>query len=362
MCEAFSNAGYNVTLFVGGTSDDNSRSSLSAYYGVDYSDISIEIVKGEGRGLELRIALLSMYCFLTSIFKKHVPEMIFSRNLYAAFFFAYLLKRKVVYESHSPDTGFRKLLQKMVITRKRVTTVVISEALKTVLMEHHDLDKACINVFHDAAPSGRNIQPKSKREGLRKTLYEEVGITDNSLLVGYFGHLYSGRGLEVIQAMAAARPRVTFLVFGGNESDISKRRKNNKLNNLYFGGYIAHNDAIQLMSAMDILLMPYQRQVSIGISGHDTAKWMSPMKMFEYLAAGVPIISSNLPVLTEILHNGENALLVPPDDYSSWIEALDTLINKPSLAASLAKQGHEDYASKYTWDIRSRNIIDAMTN
>ena len=51
------------------------------------------------------------------------------------------------------------------------------------------------------------------------------------------------------------------------------------------------------MLAVDILIMPYQKNVAIGAKGHDTARWMSPMKMFEYMASGNPIISSNLAAL-----------------------------------------------------------------
>ena len=68
--------------------------------------------------------------------------------------------------------------------------------------------------------------------------------------------------------------------------------------------------------------MPYQRNVSIGIKGSNTADWMSPLKLFEYMSSGVPIISSDLPVLREILEDRRNALLVPPKNFDSWDEAL----------------------------------------
>ena len=89
--------------------------------------------------------------------------------------------------------------------------------------------------------------------------------------------------------------------------------------------------------------MPYQTKVSIGSKGHDTGRWMSPMKMFEYMAAGVPIISSDLPVLREILRNEENALLVSPSKHKEWCMALDRLSNDPVLAESIGKCAYSDY-------------------
>ena len=103
--------------------------------------------------------------------------------------------------------------------------------------------------------------------------------------------------------------------------------------------------------------MPYQAKVSIGVKGHDTGRWMSPMKMFEYMAAGVPVISSDLAVLREILINEKNALLVSPSDPTKWCEALDLLINEAGLSKSIGTQAHMDYLQKYTWGIRARAIL-----
>ena len=91
-------------------------------------------------------------------------------------------------------------------------------------------------------------------------------------------------------------------------------RKINKSKNLIYMGYFRNKDARKLMSCMDALLMPYQNKVSIGKTKSDTSKWMSPMKMFEYLASGVPVFSSNLPVLQEILIDNVNVFLVSPED------------------------------------------------
>ena len=96
--------------------------------------------------------------------------------------------------------------------------------------------------------------------------------------------------------------------------------------------------------------MPYQAKVSIGVKGHDTGRWMSPMKMFEYMAAGVPVISSDLAVLREILINEKNALLVSPpiplNGAKHWI-------------FSLMKQGYLNLLGhKHIW-ITFKNILGA---
>ena len=81
------------------------------------------------------------------------------------------------------------------------------------------------------------------------------------------------------------------------------------------------------MSRCDVLLMPYQRKVSIGDHSADTSRWMSPMKMFEYMAAKKPFISSDLDVLREVLTDEVNALLVDPENVKAWDKALKRLIS-----------------------------------
>lgn len=158
--------------------------------------------------------------------------------------------------------------------------------------------------------------------------------------------------------MAKARPNILFLVYGGEPDDVIFRsQRNNKLQNIFFGGHIKHPKAQELMRCVDCLLMPYQLSVSIGGKGHDTGRWMSPMKMFEYMATGVPIISSDIPVLREVLRNGENAILVPHDDTLEWCNALDRLNENSNLADNIGRQAYYDYKKKYTWKVRAKKIL-----
>jgi glycosyltransferase involved in cell wall biosynthesis len=104
--------------------------------------------------------------------------------------------------------------------------------------------------------------------------------------------------------------------------------------------------------------MPYQREVSVS-GGGNTASYMSPMKMFEYMATGRTIIASDLPVLREVLDES-NAALCNPDDISDWRDAL--LRAKTDLAWSekLAVKSLGD-VEKFTWKRRVSNILESMT-
>ena len=85
-----------------------------------------------------------------------------------------------------------------------------------------------------------------------------------------------------------------FHLVGGRESDLAERRSGDLPANLVFHGFVPPAMVPGMMGSCQALLMPYQRKVTILGEG-DTSRWMSPLKMFEYLASGVPLISSDIP-------------------------------------------------------------------
>lgn len=326
-------------------------------YGVDTGSLNIVTFWNKiDKFATLQIAFFSIFHLLIN--KR--PDIIISRNLYASFFLA-ILRKPLLFETHQLEYGFRKYLQKKILSSKHTTTILISHELKKILIKHHNAVPVKSIVLPDAARDGITPISSSLR---RKSLYEIYPDLEREWIgvCGYFGHLYSGRGIEIIEKIAFKRPNILFLIFGGNQDEIKNKEKLNQQSNLVYMGFVPHLRAQHLMKLFDILLMPYQKNVSIGIKGHDTAKWMSPMKMFEYMATGVPIVSSNLTVLREVLINNVNALLVSHDNVDEWINAIDKLIEDKELAKKIGAQSHKDYNNLYTWSQRAKRIIDANLN
>ena len=311
-CDALSRTGADVTLFARRSvpKGEDLSSSIEQQYGVNCNHFRVSsFFCNSHRATNLSIALLAIVKLLANTW----PDAILSRNLYAAFLIANVFRKPLIFETHQLESGFRKYLQRALMTCRHVSTIAISEKLVKCLSDHHGIAPSRPYILHDAAPNGICPMPIEKRRSQLEILIPE-SIGNWSGVCGYFGHLYEGRGIEIIEAIADARPNVLFLVFGGNDFQIQTKRLNNSRSNLIFCGHVEHEVALNIMRAVDILLMPYQKKVSIGSGAHDTARWMSPMKMFEYMSSSVPIISSDLPVLRDILTDGENALLVPPEN------------------------------------------------
>jgi len=181
-----------------------------------------------------------------------------------------------------------------------------------------------------------------------------------TLTIGYTGHLYAGRGIDLLLKLALVRPQLRFVVVGGEPTSVEHWRQEARsagAANLEFVGFVPNADLPRYQSACDVLVMPSQRQMA-GSSGGDIGGVASPMKVFEYLAAGRAILASDLPVFREVLSES-NAFLAPPEDVDAWAQALDDLSAHPDRRARLGEQARRD-ATQYAWTARARRSLEGI--
>lgn len=355
-CCALSKQGCQVVLYAKRAMQDPSdlNEVVSQSYGADLSNVKlVTFFKQSSRADALMIALMSWFHIMLHSWR----DMVLSRNLYAAYILS-LLGRPITYETHDLEFGFRKKLQKFCLTRSRNHVVVISKKLSEHLASHHEITLSNVIILHDAAPGGMSsLSRADKDKTLEKIMSgQKIDWKSFECVAGYFGQLYEGRGIDIIEEMARLRPTYLFLIFGGNPADVSRNQEKSYPNMVFFG-HVPNRDARRYQKSVDALLMPYQRRVSIGIKGHDTAQWMSPMKLFEYMASGVPLISSDLPVLREVLTHKVNGMLAMPENVQEWVEALDELSQNKHSAQCVAQKAFDDYEAFYTWDRRAASLL-----
>jgi glycosyltransferase involved in cell wall biosynthesis len=181
-----------------------------------------------------------------------------------------------------------------------------------------------------------------------------------TLTVGYTGHLYPGRGMSLLTELARCFPGINFLWVGGRQQDVNvwcERLAAENIRNITLTGFVENSQLPLFQAAADILLMPYERVIT-GSSGGNSTTYASPMKMFEYMACKRAIISSDLPVIREVL-NPSNAILCPPEDIDAWSQALGNLIYDEEKRNSLAEQAWLDI-QQYTWLERARKALQGF--
>lgn len=185
---------------------------------------------------------------------------------------------------------------------------------------------------------------------------EQLGIKEGLTAV-YTGGFYKGRGLELLVELAKDFPQVQFLWVGGKPEAVAGWKTvidNLALKNIQLTGFIPNEQLPLYQAAGEILLMPFGKSVS-GSSGGDTAEVCSPLKMFEYMAAGRAILTSDLPVLREVL-NENNALFYAIEDYDDLKAKFTLLMGDKELRDKLASQARTDVV-QYTWQERMQKVL-----
>ncbi|MBI4068146.1 glycosyltransferase family 4 protein, partial [Candidatus Kaiserbacteria bacterium] len=114
-------------------------------------------------------------------------------------------------------------------------------------------------------------------------------------------------------------------------------------------GYQPRAKMASITMSADILVLPNSAKPKI--SSHYT----SPLKLFQYMAAGVPIVASDLPSIREILTD-ETAFWFPPDDEHALARQIEYVLSRPDEAREKAARAREN-VKKYTWDARAWAIL-----
>jgi glycosyltransferase involved in cell wall biosynthesis len=257
-----------------------------------------------------------------------------------------------IMELHAPirreDPGWG-LFQELIRERRLRRIVVITRHLEQHLVNDWRIEPSFIVVAPNGADDPGIIPAPGPRENVR-------------LQAGYVGHLYRGRGVDVIHDLARRIPEVDFHVFGGTEHDLSSWRETAVgQSNLVFHGYMPPATLPSCYAALEVLLAPYQRSFSThGMHNGDGTIEASPLKVFEYMAAGRPILASDLPALHGILRHDETALLCAPDRISEWEAALRRLMGDAVLRQRLGAAARREFLEKYTREARASRVLEGF--
>ena len=211
------------------------------------------------------------------------------------------------------------------------------------------LPEAKVKVEHDGHDPARFAMRPARAEARAA-----LGLAEGAPVAVYTGGLLAWKGVDVLVEAARTLPDVYFVVAGGMDGDVKRlRARAGGLANVRFDGFQPPARVPLYLAAADLGVVPNRSKPAIS------ARHTSPLKVFEAMAASLPIVASDLPSLRELLEDGRDALLVAPDDPQALAAGIARLAGDAPLRERLGRNLGAR-AAAHTWDARAERILDWM--
>ncbi len=366
-CEAFADAGCDVTLWVArrwNTREMRAVADPFQYYGVDANfklrripciDL-FPLFPADSAGARLAFYILQLSYALASVILLQFTraDIYYSRDAIIMSLLARLrAKSSLAFEAHQfPASGRGAALQRRVVSSVG-SVIAVTPRLREDLIRMRGADPARTIVAHDGIRRARFDQMRD-----RAAARQQIGWSQQAFIVGYVGRLQTlgmdkGVGM-LVDALAAVDGVCLALVGGPDDMADSLRNRWRELGmppeRFLYTGHVPPDEVPLYLSAFDVCALPLPAETHF-------AQYASPMKLFEYMAAGRAIVASDLPSWSDVVTDRETALLLPPNDVAAWSEAIYSLRRDEVLRAELGRRARERALEHYAWDVRAERIL-----
>ncbi len=357
-CHALARRGHFVTLVVRPDTARPARDPF-VYYGLDPEPrLAIAPCRVRGSRTLRRIGYLA--AALARTVRGRRQDVVLTRDLSVARLLLRLprgARPPVVYESHgfAPEVG--RVLPKLIdgaagASRTKQRRLAERERIVWSSAEGYVTITAAL-LEELAGRFGSRARTAVIPDGVRLAAdrrFAPLARHDPPVVV-YAGHLYPWKGVDVLLASLAQLADVVAVIVGGHAAEPDLRRARQVAadfgvaDRVVFTGHIPPREVPALLDRADVLVLP---NTPTAVSD----RYTSPLKLFEYLGAGKPIVASNLPSLREVLADRENAVLVEAGDVDALADGIRAVLDDETLANRIARQAF-DMAERYSWGRRA---------
>ncbi len=188
--------------------------------------------------------------------------------------------------------------------------------------------------------------------------FEKIKTRQVSNKFVYTGSYLKGKGIELILDIAEYFKKYKFCLYGNIDTfpkDLIERQKGIK--NLELNDHIPYKKIPKILKSAEFLLMPYPKRIEVLIKNINVKNYISPLKMFEYLASKKIIFASKNESYKHILKNNYNSIMIETENTKQWIQKISFVIRNKKKFLVLKKNSFTT-AQKFTWDRRSKKIIE----
>ena len=246
--------------------------------------------------------------------------------------FALAINTPFFYEPHRKPLSWSERIRDSFLAKFAAGLVVISDGLYQYYLKQNKN----VLIAHDAVSLQRFDFELDKNEARQK-----LNLSQNAILGVYSGAVRKIKGIEIVFSAARSLPSVNFEIVGPIGPEFEKHPVSD---NIHLIGKKSQEIIPTYLKAADFLIIPHP----------DNEYSQSPMKLFEYLAAGRPIISVALDNIKEVLPT-EGNLLFEPSNSDSLVTVIKKYIEKKELYDREA-QNNILVAREYTWEKRGEKI------
>ncbi len=174
---------------------------------------------------------------------------------------------------------------------------------------------------------------------------------DRQHLAVYAGGLYPFKGVDMLVDVALELPRVQFAIAGGDLSQVTAYQqlaKSKQVNNIKFLGYLPQNQLASLLQAADVLTHPHCLT--------EAATFTSPLKFFDYMASGTPIVATEIASLMGFKSGNIAATWCEPDNPHQFAQSIqDSLTKYPRKSEGYAAT--LNFVKQFSWENRIQKIM-----
>ena len=356
MCEAFASKGIDVELvtpypkekivapdeYLAGKFGIKNKIDISFYHKIELFN---------------RLDMLGSYFGVRKFIKKSTGELFFTR---CPLILTLLTSKNmpVIFEAHNTKIHYRNKFLDSYWSKK-----IIKASKMNSFMAFISISKKLGDFWEKKGVPNEKILPL--HDGFSSQLFQEnvtrhnarikLNLPGDKKIVTYSGSLYPDRNIEKIIDLAKYFPRELFIVIGGpkeNADFYQSLAKETRVANIQFTGPVKHTMIPYYLYASDVLLALWSKKVP-------TINYCSPLKIFEYMAAGRIIVAHGFPTIKEVIRHEENGLLVTPDDFNDLVEKTDMALYNTNLKG-IEKQARSEAFEKYKWVTRAAEILEKV--
>jgi starch synthase len=201
----------------------------------------------------------------------------------------------------------------------------------------------------------------------KKEARKRLGIANDAFVAVFLGSFRKWHGVwdlaKAVEHLIRVNPdlNIIFLMTGGGPDLHPLRKwavKQGLGDRFIFTGAVGYSDVPPCLAAADIGIAPFNPslhgQLKLGF-------YWSPLKVFEYMAASLPVVTVDVEPLNDIIHNGSEGLLYPPGDALALAERIKNLLDMPAAKREkIGKSAFKRVSAKYSWRKHCRDLDDII--